>query len=235
MSDRIVLVHGAWGSALSWGPVARALKRAGKDVLAIDLPGHGDDPTPPDDVDLDDYTDRVVAALESGPPALLVAHSMGGMVISGAADRAPGKVRKLAYVCAFLPQDGESLLDLLKRAPNTIPDAILPGPVDGTSRLDPARAMAILAQDAPATMQQQIAAHLQVQPNAPQTDAIRLGKNLDSLPKAYVTCRQDRTILPALQDFMQDRAGVTERYALNTGHLPMMTAPAKLTEILLGL
>ncbi len=232
---RIILVHGAWGSALSWGPVARALRRAGHDVVAIDLPGHGDDATPPDEVTLEDYIDRVEEELTNGPPALLVAHSMGGMVISGAAERVPNKVRKLAYICAFLPRHGDSLLDLLRRFPNHIPDALLPGPVDGTTQLDPAGAMAMLAQDASDTMQQQIAAHLQVQPNAPQTDPVWLGRSFDAVPKAYISCEQDRTVLPELQLWMQDQAKVTERYALDCGHLPMMTAAPALTKIIEGL
>ena len=232
MAERIVLVHGAWGSALSWGPVARALARAGHDVVALDLPGHGDHPTPPDEVTLEDYIDHVVEVLQDGPPALLVAHSMGGMVISGAAERAAEKIRKLVYVCAFLPRDGDSLLDLLRMFPNDIPDILLPGPLDGTSVLDATRAMALLAQDAPASMQAQIAAHLQVQPNAPQTDAVSVGPAFSALPKAYIACSEDRTVLPALQAWMQDTAQVAERHNLTSGHLPMMTRPQELTSIL---
>ncbi|GGE60928.1 alpha/beta fold hydrolase [Actibacterium pelagium] len=235
MAERIVLVHGAWGSSLSWGPLTRALRRAGYDVTALDMPGHGDDPTPPEEVTLDDYIDRVVEELESGPPALLVGHSMGGMAVSGAAERAAPHVRKLAYISAFLPRHGDSLLDLMRMFPNNMTDVLLPGPVDGTTLLDPMPAMALLAHDASETMQAQIAAYLQVQPNSPQTDVISLGKAFESVPKAYVTCLQDRTIPTELQTWMQDAHGVTERYEMDCGHLPMMTQPNQLIEILKGL
>jgi pimeloyl-ACP methyl ester carboxylesterase len=43
---------------------------------------------------------------------VLVGHSYGGMVATGVADRARDKVRQLIYVDAFVPGDGQSLLDL---------------------------------------------------------------------------------------------------------------------------
>ena len=43
---------------------------------------------------------------------VLVGHSYGGMVATGVADRARDKVAQLIYIDAFVPQDGQSLLDL---------------------------------------------------------------------------------------------------------------------------
>ena len=43
---------------------------------------------------------------------VLLGHSYGGMVATGVADRARDKVRQLIYIDAFVPQDGQSLLDL---------------------------------------------------------------------------------------------------------------------------
>ena len=45
---------------------------------------------------------------------VLVGHSYGGMVATGVADRARDKVRQLIYLDAFVPQDGQSLLDLTR-------------------------------------------------------------------------------------------------------------------------
>src|SRR6202012_992135 len=64
---------------------------------------------------LDAYADRVIDVLSQGPPAVLVGHSMGGMSITQAAARAPELIQALIYVCAFLPQEGESLLQLTRR------------------------------------------------------------------------------------------------------------------------
>ena len=109
---RIVLVHGAFGRAACWDRVAPGLRAAGHTVEAIDLPGQGDDPTPVEEATLDRYAERVCEALAGGPPAVLVGHSMGGMVITQAAARCPSLVTRLVYVAAFLPWDGMSLIDM---------------------------------------------------------------------------------------------------------------------------
>jgi pimeloyl-ACP methyl ester carboxylesterase len=43
----------------------------------------------------------------------LVGHSYGGMVITGVADRFASRIRSLVYLDAFLPSNGQSVLDLL--------------------------------------------------------------------------------------------------------------------------
>src|ERR1700761_6536862 len=109
---RILLVHGAFGRAANWDRVAPGLRASGHDVEAIDLPGQGDDPTPLAEASLDRYAERVCEALASGPPAVLVGHSMGGVAVTQAAARSPAHVETLVYVAAFAPADGQSLLDL---------------------------------------------------------------------------------------------------------------------------
>jgi pimeloyl-ACP methyl ester carboxylesterase len=52
------------------------------------------------------------ALFEELGDVVLVGHSYGGMVITGAADRLPERVRRLVYLDAFLPEDGESVLTL---------------------------------------------------------------------------------------------------------------------------
>lgn len=232
----ILLVHGAWSRAESWGTVPARLRAAGHDVTAIDLPGHGQDPAPPEEVSLQDYADRILQALQGRPPAVVVGHSMGGMAISAAAEKAPEHFRALVYLCAFLPRDGDSLLSLKKREGPTIGAAILPGKVPGTTRLDPEQALAFLAQDADAESRAIIAAGLGVQPNRPQTDAARLSSNrFGMLPKIYVKCLLDQTITPELQTAMSTETECAQILSLNTGHLPQITAPGALVDILNGI
>lgn len=107
-----ILVHGAFDGAWCWTQTADDLRAAGHTVCAVDPPGAGDDLTPVDQVTLTSATDRVLAALRSQNPAILVGHSMGGIVITQAAAQAPTLITRLVYLTAFLPQDGQSLLDL---------------------------------------------------------------------------------------------------------------------------
>jgi pimeloyl-ACP methyl ester carboxylesterase len=112
---RLVLVHGAFSGAWCWEPVLPGLRAAGHTVETLDLPGSGADQTPASKVTLDRYAERVCDVLAAGPPAVLVGHSMGGMAITHAAARMPEQITALIYVCAFLPVDGESLLELTHR------------------------------------------------------------------------------------------------------------------------
>jgi pimeloyl-ACP methyl ester carboxylesterase len=109
---RVVLVHGAFSGAWCWEPVLPGLRAAGHTVQTVELPGSGEDDTPVAEVTLQAYADRVGDALGEGAPAVLVGHSMGGMVITQAAAQHPERVAALVYVTAFLPGDGHSLLDL---------------------------------------------------------------------------------------------------------------------------
>ena len=110
---RILLIHGAMGGAWCWERVLPGLRAAGHEPVAIDLPGQGADRTPLPEITLAHYADAVSAALsELEGPVLLAGHSMGGMVITQAAARHPEKLAGLVYVAAFLPQPGQSLIDI---------------------------------------------------------------------------------------------------------------------------
>lgn len=233
---RILLVHGAWCRAGSWGELPARLRALGHEVIAPDLPGHGDDPADPAAVTLADYAERLAEILRAGPPALLVGHSMGGMAISAAAELAPEHVTRLVYVCAFLPRDGESLLDQMKRQPETIRPAVRPGPQPGTTALDPATALPFLAGDVPPADQEALAAALGPQPNRPQTDRIRLTPgNFGRLPRAYILCEGDQTITPALQRDMIAASPCDPVFPLPTGHFPQLSDPDRLARLLADL
>ena len=82
-----VLIHGSWHGAWCWYKVVPRLEQAGHTALAIDLPGHGRDWTPPQDVSMQTYVDSVCGVLDTLPePAILVGHSRGGIVISQVAE-----------------------------------------------------------------------------------------------------------------------------------------------------
>ncbi|CAM5376599.1 alpha/beta fold hydrolase [Frigidibacter albus] len=233
---RIVLVHGAWSRASTWGEVPARLAALGHAVITPDLPGHGDDPADPASVTLADYAGRLAEILRAGPPSLLVGHSMGGMAISAAAELAPEHVARLVYVCAFLPRNGESLLDLMKRQPPTIRPAVLSGPRPGTTVLDAAAALPLLAQDASPAAQMVLAAAIGPQPNRPQTDRIALTPgNFGRLPRAYVLCEEDRTITPALQRDMIAASPCDAVLSLPAGHFPQLSQPDRLARLLADL
>ena len=81
----------------------------------FDLPGSGEDRTPASGATLDAYATRLCEVLASNSePAIVTGNSMGGIVATQGAARCPSHVRALVYVTAFLPKDGQSLLDITK-------------------------------------------------------------------------------------------------------------------------
>jgi pimeloyl-ACP methyl ester carboxylesterase len=112
---RFVLVHGAFAGAWIWIPLMDRLKAAGRSVEAFDLPGLGDDHTPTREVTLDSCASRLCEVLaRDSERAFVVGNSMGGIIATQGAARCPQRVAALVYVAAFLPRDGQSLLDLTR-------------------------------------------------------------------------------------------------------------------------
>ena len=234
---RIVLVHGAFGRAACWDRVVPGLRSAGHDVEAVDLPGAGDDATPAAELTLGRYADRVCEVLADGPPAVLVGHSMGGMVVTQAAARCPEHVDRLVYVAAFVPSDGESLIDLTQR-PEGAGDAVQAGlVVDGdppVATMPPEAARVGLmhcCDDEQAAWAQSIRGRQAV---APFTNPASLdgGDGFMELPRAYVMCLQDRAIKPALQRLMLERAGCDPVIEIDTDHSVWASRPDELAAAL---
>jgi pimeloyl-ACP methyl ester carboxylesterase len=111
-----VLVHPAWHGGWCWSKLARRLRAAGHEVLTPTLTGLGERAhLARPDVGLATHVEDVVNVLlfEDLRAAVLVGHSSSGAVVTGAADRAPDRVAHVVYLDAFVPEDGQAILDLV--------------------------------------------------------------------------------------------------------------------------
>lgn len=110
-----VIVHGAWGGSWAFRRVDALLSLRGHKVYRPSLTGLGERVhLSRPDVDLSTHINDVVNMIlfEDLREVILVGHSYGGMVITGVADRVPDRIRRLVYIDAFVPNDGESVISL---------------------------------------------------------------------------------------------------------------------------
>jgi len=239
---RLVLVHGAFAGAWCWEPVLPGLREAGHEVTAIDLPGSGKDRTPVQELTLDAYAERVCSELKNGEPAVLAGHSMGGMVVTQAAALAPEHVGRLIYVAAFLPDEGQSLMDLVAY-PEAADDQVQANlVVEGeppVGMLPPAAARDALFGRCDDEQAAWALEHLQPQAVVPFTNPVHLdpakGDAFRQLPRAYITCTQDRAIPPQMQRRMFEAAGCDPVITIETDHSPWISRTNELVAALLQL
>lgn len=124
----ILLLHGFWHGSWCWTEVAARLTAAGRQVLAVDLAGHGlraalpasasarpfdpaafrDEVSPVASVDLSQAAGLLVSQIEAlgGGEPVVVAHSASGPVLMRAAQTAPHLIRRAVYLTAFMPATG---------------------------------------------------------------------------------------------------------------------------------
>jgi pimeloyl-ACP methyl ester carboxylesterase len=112
----MLIVHGAWGGAWQFSKVDPLLREKGFDVRRPTLTGLGERAhLGSKDIGLETHIQDVVNVIlfERLENIILVGHSYGGMVITGVADRLPDRIRKLVYLDAMVPNDGESAAQVM--------------------------------------------------------------------------------------------------------------------------
>jgi len=237
---RFVLVHGAFGGAWCWEPVTGPLREAGHTVDTLDLPGGGADRTPVDGITLASCAKRVCDVLASQPePAILVGHSMGGVVVTQAASDCPEHVASLVFVAAFMPADGQSLLDLT-HLPEGEGDLIQANIV-----IEGEPPVAVLSAEATAaavyndcTSEQTAWAVARRRPQAvaPYATQVDVDESvLAAIPRSYVMTTRDRSLVPALQRRMIREHPCERVIELDADHAPYLSATDGLVAALLQL
>src|ERR1700729_2160115 len=216
----VVLVHGAWADGSSWGKVITLLQKKDFNITAAQLPLTSLE---------DDITvTRNLLSMQKGP-TVLIGHSYGGAVITGAANQAPN-VTALVYIAAFGLDEGESLESLSKQGPATAgaaqirPDAngFLWIDRDGFAKVfaadvDPAEARIMAAVQRPLSMNAFTA-----KSGPPAWKHIR---------SWYLVSSNDQMIPPQAEEFMAKRMGATVR-AVSASHASMISHPKEVADMI---
>ena len=229
----IVLVHGAWEEANIWQAVTPLLKKDGYRVVTVTLPGRPSSPLSPDKVSLDLYRDTILGAIGNpAQPVVLVGHSFGGITISVTAEAAPQKIRTLVYVAAYLPKDGQSLLDL----GNSDKDSKI-GPHlqimkdKGIAAVEYAARADLFCLDCNDQFREEIPNLIVDEPLAPLVTPVHLtADRFGTVDKVYIYTAKDRVVSPSLQAIMVAATPVRKEITIDTGHTPFLTDPHGLAQ-----
>jgi pimeloyl-ACP methyl ester carboxylesterase len=230
-----VLVHGSFQGGWCWERVVPHLVKAGHHVVALDLPGHGEDTTPVAQVTLESYVNTVRKVVETRKePVILVGHSFGGMVISQVAEQMPEKIQSLVYLAALLPQNGLSALQL----PNPDGDELMANMIineaEGWVFVKEEAIPGIYYTDCTPEDVAAVLPRLQVEPVMPYMQPVSLSAEKFGIVKRYyIGCTQDRSVTPAFQQVMLAATPCDQVFTMDAGHSPYISRPADLAAILL--
>lgn len=230
----IVIVHGAWSSAKDFKDVEAELKKSGNEVIIINLPGHGDDKTPVSSLTLQGYVDVVKKAIGTRKNITLVGHSFGGMVVSATAEQIPGQIKKLIYLCAYVPNNGESLFSISAADKEThIGQYIQPDEKSGVVGIAKEGILDFFAADAPKKIADSLIANFKPEPMGPLATPVALTPaNFGKIDKVYIFTEYDHAIGLTLQKSMAKTANITKTYSLPTSHTPFFSQPGVVASIL---
>jgi pimeloyl-ACP methyl ester carboxylesterase len=116
MAATFLVCHGAWSAGWAWKKMHPLMTAAGHRLVTPSYTGLGErahlaNPS----IDLETHIQDILNVIkyEDLRDIVLIGHSYGGMVATGVADRARDRINQLIYLDAFVPQQGQCLLDFL--------------------------------------------------------------------------------------------------------------------------
>ena len=227
----VVLVHGAFADASSWNGVIERLQARGIQVTAPPNPLRGPSTDAP----------YIASVFEQIPgPVIAVGHSYGGLVITNAATKADNVVA-LVYVAAFAPDEGERLIDVESNSKDSVLNSVLvarqyPTAASGEKALEfsinPASFHDAFAADLPASQTVVMAATQR--PIAELAFPEQTGEPAwKKLPSWAVVATGDKTVGTDVVRSMAERAGATITEVEGASHVPMMSQPQVVADVIL--
>jgi pimeloyl-ACP methyl ester carboxylesterase len=216
----IVLIHGAFADASGWGKIILGLEAIDFCVTAVQIPLKS----------LADDIATTVRVLQSQKgDVILVGHSYGGAVITGAG-AASGNVKALVYVSAFAPDSGEALGALIEsHPPSSLPAAVVPDSA-GFLYIDRSKFREVFAADVSenelavmAAAQKPIAAAIFGEPIAAAA--------WKTIPSWYIVASEDHAINPDLERHMAKRMKA-QTVELTSSHVPFISKPSEVIRVI---
>lgn len=234
-----VLVHGSWHGPWCWDKLAPLLRADGHRVTPVDLQAG----RPVEQSNLAAYVKQVTDALDAqASPAILVAHSSGGIAASQATEERAEKVHTLAFLTAFVAANGESQRALMGADPAQKVSPVLrvdfrPGTkIPLQTRIDVSNPDAVklaFYNDCTDADARAAIARLVPEPVGPAGQPLRLTpERFGRVAKAYIHCSRDNAISPGRQAQFAAKWPMMRTVTLDASHSPFLSMPGRLARAL---
>jgi pimeloyl-ACP methyl ester carboxylesterase len=229
-----VLLHGAFHGGWCWRDTAAALRAAGHRVTTPTQTGLGERRhLLSAQITLDTFVADLVEHLEAEEieDAVLVGHSFGGLAVSGAADRVPGRIRHLVYLDSLILEGGQAPFDVLPAEVVAARRALAREHGAGIAIPAPPPSAFGVPEDHP--LAGWVARRLTPHPLGAYETPLRLAHPVgNGRPRTYIACTSPPYApLARVWDRVRGRPGWA-RQEIATGHDAMVTAPDALARML---
>ncbi|CAF2114085.1 hypothetical protein Bca4012_096162 [Brassica carinata] len=249
--QHFVLVHGACHGAWCWNKVKPLLEASGHRVTALDLAASGIDTTRSitEISTCEQYSEpliQLIASLPSDEKVVLVGHSFGGFSLAMAMDKFPDKISVSVFVTAFMPDTKHSpsfVVDKFKR--DTPPEAWLGSEFKSYGSDNSGVSMSFSTEFMKHALYQlspvediELGLLLKRPGSLFINDLSKVenfsDKGYGSVPRAYIVCKEDKTITKEIQWWMIDNYPTkVVKEMEDTDHMPMFCKPQLLSDYLL--
>jgi pimeloyl-ACP methyl ester carboxylesterase len=233
-SRTFVLIHGSWHGGWCWARVANPLRAQGHRVYTPTQTGLGErSHLLSRDITLDTFVTDLVNVLEweDLTDVVLVGHSFGGIAVTGAADRVPQRIRHLVYLDSLILRQGETAFSVFppevvaarrKLAQDFSGGVSIPVPdAQAFGITDPADGAWVKGKCTP-------------HPISTYEDPMVLKNGVgNGLPATYVAVTPEYGPTAASRVLAREQSGWRYR-EIAAGHDAMVTTPAAVIDILLG-
>jgi pimeloyl-ACP methyl ester carboxylesterase len=227
MTDYL-LVHGGAHGAWCWERLIPYLKhdQRVRKVVAVDLIGHGArvSEKDQDQITVEDYIQDLIKAIQDGnmQDVVLVGHSLAGTLIPHAAIRVPNCLKRLVFLSAIIPPEGQNALETLMKPGQP---EFAPEPEENFRRM--------FCNDLDETSARWLLSSLGPEPAAGLVTPVTRKGFPRTIPITYIVLTKDQALLPEVQREVLRNLDNPEVVELDSGHDAMISCPKELAGMLL--
>ncbi|VTU13821.1 MULTISPECIES: alpha/beta fold hydrolase [unclassified Variovorax] len=224
-----LLIHGAWSAAWAWKKLRAPMRDRGHELFTPTHTGLGERAhLARPEIDLEAHIADVLAVIEFEDlhDLVVVGHSYGGMVATGVVDRVHERVRRLVYLDAFVPRDGQSVFDLLGEPTHQQAIALARQGGDGW-RVPPNP----MPPDTPEADKAWAMPRRRMQPLRTLEQRLPLTGAVDRVRRSYIYCTRVAPGDPFRPFAQRAQAEGWDYRALDASHNPQITMPETLADV----